>query len=93
MPHSNGLRNKTRDLFAREFRKHGPLPTKTYLQTFHVGDYVDIVAQGNVHIGMPHKYYQGKTGRIWNITPRAVGIEVCSVLHCFLCLRDALAEC
>lgn len=25
---------------------------------------------------MPQKYYHGKTGRVWNITPRAVGIEV-----------------
>lgn len=26
--------------------------------------------------GMPHKYYHGKTGRVWNITPRAVGVEM-----------------
>lgn len=25
---------------------------------------------------MPHKYYHGKTGRIWNVTKRAVGVEV-----------------
>jgi len=25
---------------------------------------------------MPHKYYHGKTGYIWNITPRAIGVEV-----------------
>jgi len=25
---------------------------------------------------MPHKFYHGKTGVIWNVTPRAVGIEV-----------------
>lgn len=26
--------------------------------------------------GMPHKVYHGRTGRVWNVTKRAVGIEV-----------------
>ena len=26
--------------------------------------------------GMPHKYYHGKTGVVWNVTKRAVGVEV-----------------
>jgi len=25
---------------------------------------------------MPHKFYHGKTGLVWNITPRAVGVQV-----------------
>lgn len=25
---------------------------------------------------MPHKYYHGKTGRVWNVTKRAVGVEL-----------------
>ena len=25
---------------------------------------------------MPHKAYHGKTGRIWNVSKRAVGVEV-----------------
>ena len=25
---------------------------------------------------MPHKYYHGKTGRIWNVTKRALGVVV-----------------
>jgi len=41
---------------------------------------VDIVANGAIHKGMPHKYYHGKTGRIWNVTPRAVGVEVNKVV-------------
>lgn len=24
---------------------------------------------------MPHKFYHGKTGRVWNVTKRAVGVE------------------
>jgi large subunit ribosomal protein L21e len=25
---------------------------------------------------MPHKYYHGRTGVVWNVTPRAVGVEI-----------------
>merc|ERR1719216_260263 len=25
---------------------------------------------------MPYKYYFGKTGRVWNVTKRALGIEM-----------------
>ena len=25
---------------------------------------------------MPHKYYHGRTGRVWNITPHAVGVVI-----------------
>ncbi|KAG6413608.1 hypothetical protein SASPL_126322 [Salvia splendens] len=25
---------------------------------------------------MPHKFYHGRTGRVWNVTKRAVGVEV-----------------
>lgn len=25
---------------------------------------------------MPHKYYHGKTGRVWNVTKRAIGVEL-----------------
>ncbi|KAM2685405.1 hypothetical protein EV1_046778 [Malus domestica] len=26
--------------------------------------------------GMPHKFYHGRTGRVWNVTKRAVGVEI-----------------
>ena len=26
--------------------------------------------------GMPHKVYHGRTGRVWNVTKRAIGVEV-----------------
>ena len=25
---------------------------------------------------MPHKYYHGMTGRVWNVTKRAIGVEL-----------------
>jgi len=44
--------------------------------TYKIGQIVDIKADGAIHKGMPHKYYHGKTGVVWNVTPRAVGVEV-----------------
>eukprot|EP01132_Coremiostelium_polycephalum_P002291 gene2291-2825_t len=76
MPHSFGLRARTRYLFARNFREHGHLNSTTYLRTFRLGDYVDIKSNGNIHKGMPHKFYHGRTGRVWNVTPRSVGVII-----------------
>lgn len=41
-----------------------------------VGDYVDIFADPAVHKGMPHKYYHGRTGIVFNVTKSAVGVRV-----------------
>jgi large subunit ribosomal protein L21e len=41
-----------------------------------VGDIVDIKANGSIHGGMPHKYYHGRTGRVYNVTKSAVGVIV-----------------
>ncbi|VFQ71912.1 unnamed protein product [Cuscuta campestris] len=76
MPAGHGLRSRTRDLFARGFRKKGTIPLSTYLRTFHIGDYVDVKVNGAVHKGMPHKFYHGRTGRVWNVTKRAIGVEI-----------------
>jgi ribosomal protein L21E len=48
----------------------------TYLKTYRLGDIVDIKANSAVQAGMPHKFYHGKTGRVFNVAPRAVGIIV-----------------
>jgi large subunit ribosomal protein L21e len=40
------------------------------------GDYVDVIADGAVQRGMPHKFYHGKTGRVFNITKHAIGVIV-----------------
>ncbi|KAL6531138.1 60S ribosomal protein L21A [Orobanche minor] len=76
MPAGHGLRSRTRDLFARAFRKKGPTHLSTYLRTYKIGDYVDIKVNGSIHKGMPHKFYHGRTGRVWNVTKRAIGVEV-----------------
>jgi large subunit ribosomal protein L21e len=76
MPHSFGYRARTRKLFAQPFRKHGSVSLAKYLTTYKIGDYVDIKANASIHKGMPFKFYHGRTGIIWNVTPRAVGVEI-----------------
>ncbi|KAG0231196.1 60S ribosomal protein L21-A [Mortierella sp. GBAus27b] len=76
MPHSYGIRARTRHMFSRKFREHGPIKLSTYLKTYNVGDIVDIKANAAVHKGMPHKFYHGRTGIIYNVTKSAVGVIV-----------------
>jgi large subunit ribosomal protein L21e len=76
MPHSYGVRARTRDMFSKDFRKKGPIHLGQYLQTFKQGDCVDIYADASIHKGMPHKGYHGRTGIIFNVTKRSVGVRV-----------------
>ena len=46
-----------------------------------MGDYVDIVANSAIHEGMPHKTYHGRTGVVYNVAKRAVGVEVNKVIR------------
>ena len=76
MVHSFGVRARTRDLFSKPFKKHGAVPLNKYLASHRVGDYVDVIVDGSIHKGMPHKFYHGKTGRIFNVTAHACGVVV-----------------
>ncbi|XP_069676935.1 large ribosomal subunit protein eL21 [Periplaneta americana] len=76
MTNSKGYRRGTRDLFSRKFRKHGTIPLSTYMKVYKVGDIVDIKGNGAVQKGMPYKFYHGKTGRVFNVTPHALGVIV-----------------
>ncbi|KAJ2961017.1 hypothetical protein NQZ79_g3709 [Umbelopsis isabellina] len=76
MPHSYGIRARTRHMFSRKFRDHGAIPLSTYLKTYKVGDIVDIKANAAVQKGMPHKFYHGRTGIVYNVTKSAVGVIV-----------------
>ena len=76
MPHSYGIRARTRHMFAKKFRTHGPINLSRYLRNVKVGDYVDIFADPSIHKGMPHKGYHGRTGIIFNVTKSAVGVRV-----------------
>ena len=72
MPDHKGYRAKSRHVFRKK-RSGMPKPTK-YLRVYRLGDYVTIKMDSAVHRGMAHRIYQGKTGVIWNITQRAVGV-------------------
>ena len=76
MPHTEGLRGRTRHLFSREFRRHGLGGLAKTLITYRVGDYVDVVGDGSVQKGLPHKFYHGKTGRVFNVTQNGIGVVV-----------------
>ena len=73
---TKGLRRSTRDMFSRAFRKKGMINLSTYLQNYKIGDYVDIKVNPSQQKGMPYLAYQGRTGIVWNVTARAVGVEV-----------------
>ena len=76
MPHSFGYKGKTRHLFKRTFRCNGPEHLSTYMQQYKKGMFVDIVANGSIHKGMPHKFYHGRTGRVFDISPNSIGVIV-----------------
>merc|ERR1711991_182080 len=48
----------------------------TYLTNYKLGDMVDIKANSAIQKGMPHKFYHGRTGVVFNVTPHAVGVIV-----------------
>ena len=61
-------------MFAREFKKHGMTHLSHFMKSPRIGDYMDVNVQGHIHKGMPHKGYQGKTGVVFNVSPRSVGL-------------------
>ncbi|XP_072024511.1 large ribosomal subunit protein eL21-like [Amphiura filiformis] len=73
-PH--GKRRGTRYMFSRDFRKTGVEPLSTFLHVFKRGDFVDIKGNGAFQKGMPYKVYHGRTGKVFNVTPHAVGVIV-----------------
>lgn len=50
------------------------------MKIYKVGDIVDIKGNGAVQKGMPHKYYHGKTGIIYNVTKSSVGVIINKVV-------------
>ncbi|EGR27886.1 hypothetical protein IMG5_187300 [Ichthyophthirius multifiliis] len=76
MTHSYGYRRQTRKKFAKAFKTKGHLRISRYLTTYKIGEYVDILVDGSAHKGMPYKLYHGRTGRVFNVNPRSVGVIV-----------------
>jgi len=80
MPHSFGRRARTRDKFSKAFGKKGRASVGRNLLSLKKGDYVDIVCDSSEQRGMPYQFYHGKTGVVFNVTPRAVGVQVNKVV-------------
>ena len=76
MTHSYGQRHKTRHKFRQGFRQVGAIHISRTLTPYKVGDYVDVVVDGSIHKGMPYKYYHGRTGKVFNVNPRSIGVIV-----------------
>jgi len=53
-----------------------PLPITLFFSPPQTGDIVEVVANSMIHKGMPHKTYHGRTGIVFNVAKRAVGVEV-----------------
>jgi large subunit ribosomal protein L21e len=76
MGHSYGLKRKTRHKFRKGFRQHGAIHISKTLTRYKVGDIVDVAVDGATHKGMPYQYYHGRTGTVFNVNPRAIGVIV-----------------
>merc|ERR1712018_463828 len=76
MTNTKGYRRGTRYMFSKKFRTKGVIPLSTYLKVYKKGDIVDIKGDGAVQKGMPHKVYHGTTGRVFNVSRKAVGVIV-----------------
>jgi large subunit ribosomal protein L21e len=76
MSHSYGQRRRTRHKFRKGFKKTGAIHISRNLTNYRVGDHVDIIVDGAIHKGMPYKYYHGRTGKVFNINQRAIGVIV-----------------
>jgi large subunit ribosomal protein L21e len=59
----------------------GQKDPKLTIKPLRMGDYVDIYANAAIHKGMPHKWYHGRTGIVYNVAKRAVGVEVNKVIR------------
>lgn len=78
---TTGYRARTRAMFARPFRQKGMIKLSTYMTTYKLGDYVDVKCNPAQVKGMPFKHYHGRTGVVYNITKRAVGVRIAKSIN------------
>nr|AFK29280.1 ribosomal protein L21 [Anasa tristis] len=76
MTNSKGYRRSTRTLFSREFRHRGYIPLSKLMTVYKIGEIVSVKVNGAIQKGMPHKSYQGKSGRVFNISKRGLGVII-----------------
>ena len=76
MPHSFGLRARTRDKFAKAYKTKGRAGLSVYLTPYKRGDYVDVKVDASEQKGMPYQFYHGRSGVVFNVNKTAVGVEL-----------------
>ncbi|VCX04300.1 unnamed protein product [Gulo gulo] len=76
MTNTKGKRRSTCYVCFSPFRKHRVVPLATYTQIYKEDDIGKLKRMGTIQKGMPHKFYHGKTGRVYNVTQHADGIIV-----------------
>lgn len=74
MPHSRGLRSKSRKILTKRGRDVG-LKVTRFLRLYAPGDKVVFDIDPTVHKGMPHRRYQGKVGVVVEKRGRAYVVE------------------
>jgi large subunit ribosomal protein L21e len=76
MPHKRGFKHGTRNKFTKPFKTNGSIKMHNYLTKHKIGEYVDILVDSAIHKGLPHYFYHGKTGRIFNLNKTSAGVVV-----------------
>merc|ERR1712238_416400 len=75
-----GFRHGTRNKFSKAYRTKGEPNTSRWLTTFKRGDMVGVKVDPSIQKGMPHSFYHGKTGIVFNVNKNAVGVELPKVV-------------
>ena len=76
MPGGHGVGSRIRNLLTSSFRKKGNTRVSNNVRSYKKSDYVDFKLNGPGYEGMHPEFYQGRTGRVWKVTKRAMGIEI-----------------
>ena len=64
MKRSKGSRQGTRSILRRSKKERGRLNINRIMYEYTIGDNVAIVLDGGQQSGMPHRRFQGRTGKI-----------------------------
>ncbi|EJW04475.1 hypothetical protein EDEG_01292 [Edhazardia aedis USNM 41457] len=72
----NGFCRNTRKKFKKDLRKKGVPNITSLLQVYKNNDYVDIKINSAYNKSMPHKIYHGRTGKVYKVDERTIGVKV-----------------
>ena len=73
---SKGIRNRTRGILRWHPRLRGKVPVTHALRRFELGQRASVYIDPRVHIGMPHRRYQGRTGVVVGQRGEAVELQI-----------------